>query len=275
MAGFAQTTVSKITAVCERWVPKIPAEITPRNLLIFCVISLFHTLRWEKRTGKYREVFVHNIVHDLKRPIETELKLHRVLYKTLSPEQKILLEKSTTGLNDMLRSINRILLQSTDAHGLRLKIKDFDLYKMLDELSNPDSWNIGKEKQADIRLEYLSNRHVIAGDPNFLQPVFINLIDNAFKYTEEKVHILITCEETDRNTIRIKVRDNGTGISPEALKHIFERYSRGDHQGDTKINGHGQGLYFARMIVRAHGGTITAESKPGTGSTFIVTLPVK
>ena len=244
-------------------------------LLIFCVISLFHTLRWEKRTGKYREVFVHNIVHDLKRPIETELKLHRVLYKTLSPEQKILLEKSTTGLNDMLRSINRMLLQSTNAHGLRLKIKDFDLYKMLDELSNPDSWNIGKEKQADIQLEYLSNRHVIAGDPNFLQPVFINLIDNAFKYTGKKVHILITCEETDRNTIRIKVRDNGTGISPEALKHIFERYSRGDHQGDTKINGHGQGLYFARMIVRAHGGTITAESKPGTGSTFIVTLPVK
>ena len=106
---------------------------------------------------------MHNIVHDLKRPIETELKLHRVLYKTLSPEQKILLEKSTTGLNDMLRSINRMLLQSTNAHGLRLKIKDFDLYKMLDELSNPDSWNIGKEKQADIQLEYLSNRHVIAG----------------------------------------------------------------------------------------------------------------
>ena len=117
----------------------------------------------------------------------------------------------------MLRSINRMLLQSTNAHGLRLKIKDFDLYKMLDELSNPDSWNIRKEKQADIRLEYLSNRHVIAGDPNFLQPVFINLIDNAFKYTGEKVHILITCK-TDRNTIRIKVRDNGTGITPEALK---------------------------------------------------------
>ena len=146
---------------------------------------------------------------------------------------------------------------------------------MLEKLSCQESWGIENEKQADIQLEYLSNRHVIAGDPNFLQPVFINLIDNAFKYTEEKVHILITCEETDRNTIRIKVRDNGTGISPEALKHIFERYSRGDHQGDTKINGHGQGLYFARMIVRAHGGTITAESKPGTGSTFIVTLPVK
>lgn len=218
---------------------------------------------------------MHNIVHDLKRPIETELKLHHVLYKTLSPEQKILLEKSTTALNNMLQSISRMLLQSTDAHGLRLKIKDFDLHEMLEKLSCQESWGIEKEKQADIQLEYLSNRHVIAGDPNFLQPVFINLIDNAFKYTEEKVHILITCEETDRNTIRIKVRDNGTGISPEALKHIFERYSRGDHQGDTKINGHGQGLYFARMIVRAHGGTITAESKPGTGSTFIVTLPVK
>lgn len=175
----------------------------------------------------------------------------------------------------MLQSISRMLLQSTDAHGLRLKIKDFDLHEMLEKLCCRDAWYIGKEKQAGIQLEYLSDRHVIAGDPNFLQPVFLNLIDNALKYAGEKVQVLITCEETDRDSIRVKVRDNGTGISPEALKHIFERYSRGDHQGDTKIKGHGQGLYFAHVIVRAHGGSIRVESKPGTGSTFIVTLPVK
>ena len=244
-------------------------------LLIFCVISLFHTLHWEKRAGKYREIFVHNIVHDLKRPIETELKLHYILYKTLPPEQKILLEKSTTELNNVLQSISRILLQSTDAHGLHLKIKDFNLYEMLDKLSCPDSWNIVKEKQADIQLQYLSDRHVITGDPNFLQPVFLNLIDNALKYAGEKVHIRITCKDINPNAIRIEVKDNGTGITPEALKHIFKRYHRGDHQNDMKINGHGQGLYFARMVVRAHGGSITAESVVGTGTTFTVILPIK
>ena len=214
-------------------------------------------------------------MHDLKRPIETELKLHYILYKTLPPEQKILLEKSTTELNNVLQSISRILLQSTDAHGLRLKIKDFNLYEMLDELSCSDSWNIVKEKQADIQLQYLSDRHVIAGDPNFLQPVFLNLIDNALKYAGEKVHIRITCKDINPNAIRIEVKDNGTGITPEALKHIFKRYHRGDHQNDTKINGHGQGLYFARMVVRAHGGSITAESVVGTGTTFTVILPIK
>lgn len=244
-------------------------------LLIFCIISLFHTLRWERKTGKYRETFVHNIVHDLKRPIETELKLHHILYKTLSPQQKILLEKSATGLNNVLQSINRMLLQSTDAHGLRLKIKDFNLYEMLDKLSCQDAWDIGKEKQTDIQLQYLSDRHVITGDPNFLQPVFLNLIDNALKYAGEKVHIQITCKEINQNSIRIEVKDNGMGISPEALKHIFKRYHRGDHQNDMKINGHGQGLYFARMVVRAHGGSITAESVVGTGTTFIVILPIK
>ena len=86
-------------------------------------------LRWEKRTGKYREIFVHSIVHDLRHPIETELKLHYVLYKTLSSQQKILLEKSTIELNNVLQTINRILLQSTDAHGLRLKIKDLTCMK--------------------------------------------------------------------------------------------------------------------------------------------------
>ena len=244
-------------------------------LLIFCIISLLHMLRWEKRTGKYREIFVHSIVHDLRHPIETELKLHYVLYKTLSSQQKILLEKSTIELNNVLQTINRILLQSTDAHGLRLKIKDFNLYEMLDKLSCPDSWNIVKEKQADIQLQYLSDRHVIAGDPNFLQPVFQNLIENALKYGGEKVHIRITCKEINPNTIRIEVKDNGMGITPEALKHIFKRYHRGDHQNDMKINGHGQGLYFARMVVQAHRGSIAAESVVGTGTTFIVTLPIK
>ena len=76
-------------------------------------------------------------------------------------------------------------------------------------------------------------------------------------------------------TIRIEVKDNGMGITPEALKHIFKRYHRGDHQNDMKINGHGQGLYFARMVVQAHRGSIAAESVVGTGTTFIVTLPIK
>ena len=62
-------------------------------LLIFCVISLFHTLRWEKRTGKYREVFVHNIVHDLKRPIETELKTSSRTLQNSFPRTKNLTGK--------------------------------------------------------------------------------------------------------------------------------------------------------------------------------------
>ena len=175
----------------------------------------------------------------------------------------------------MLQSINRMLLQSTDAHGLRLNIKNFDLYEMLTQLKDADLWNIGQDKQVDIQLQYLLDRHVIAGDPNFLQPVFSNLIENALKYSKEQVDILITCEERDRNTIRVKVSDNGVGISPQALKHIFERYNRGDQQDNTNIKGHGQGLYFARMVIRAHGGSITAKSEQGRGSTFTVTLPKK
>ena len=66
-------------------------------LLIFCVISLFPHAPLGKRTGKYREVFVHNIVHDLKRPIETELKLHRVLYKTLPPNKKSYWKRALPG----------------------------------------------------------------------------------------------------------------------------------------------------------------------------------
>ena len=73
--------------------------------------------------------------------------------------------------------------------------------------------------------------------------------------------------------MRIEIKDNGLGISPEALKHIFERYHRGDHQENKKTKGHGQGLYYVRQIIKAHRGKINIESTLGEGTTIIITLP--
>ena len=114
---------------------------------------------------------------------------------------------------------------------------------------------------------------MITGDFDFLQAVFQNFIDNSLKYSGTRAEVVITCADLDERNLQIEIKDNGLGISPEALKHVFERYHRGDHQGDKEVKGHGQGLYYARMVIKAHRGKIEVSSSPGQGTTITVILP--
>ena len=241
-------------------------------LLIVCTINLWQTIRNEKKRGEYRELFIHNLVHDLKRPVANQIKTCYLLREVPPEESVLLLEQSQQQLNEMLQSINRMLLQSTDAHELRLNIREIDLRVMLEASAQPDRWNRQTDKQVDIQVDFRPENPVITGDDHFLFAVFQNFIDNAFKYSGKQVKIQITCTEPDTRHLQVRIKDNGFGISSKNLKHVFERYHRGDQQDNRKIKGHGQGLYYARTVILAHGGEIGIESEEGKGTTVIVTL---
>lgn len=112
---------------------------------------------------------------------------------------------------------------------------------------------------------------VLNGDSDELVRMFVNLVENAIKYTERGT-IAVTAR-ADGKTLRIQVQDTGRGISTEHLPHIFDRFYRAD--ASRSAEGAGLGLAIARKIARAHGGNIQARSVEGEGSTFIVLLPVR
>ncbi len=104
--------------------------------------------------------------------------------------------------------------------------------------------------------------------------MFINLIDNAVKYTPElgEIGIEIYPQEHD---LRIEIYDTGIGIPKESLPRIFERFYRVDKTRSRKMGGTGLGLSIVKHIVIIHGGKIDVQSEEGSGSRFIVTLPKK
>ncbi len=240
-------------------------------LLITLIINLCRTIRDEKKSGEYRELFISNLVHDLKRPIEDVIKVLYLLRDLPPEEQTLFLKQGRAKLDNILQSINRMLLQSTDAHGLRLNIKDINLQEMLETLQQKDHWSANK--LFDIQIDFQSDDPMITGDRHFLLAVFQNFIDNALKYSGDQVTIHITCTEPDARHVQIKIEDNGFGISSKNLQHVFERYHRGDHQENKEIKGHGQGLHYARTVILAHGGTINIESEEGKGTAILVNLP--
>ncbi len=112
----------------------------------------------------------------------------------------------------------------------------------------------------------------VFADPGRLRQVVTNLISNAVKYSREGGNIRVVIAETEKSCV-LRVEDDGIGIPREDLSRIFERFYRTDVSRNRKTGGAGIGLAIVRSIVRAHGGSVTAESGEGGGSVFSVTLP--
>jgi heavy metal sensor kinase len=113
----------------------------------------------------------------------------------------------------------------------------------------------------------------VRGDATRLRQVFLNLIDNAIKYTLEGGTVEVFCEIQGREAV-VLVRDSGVGIPPEHLPHVFDRFYRVDKARDRGQGGTGLGLSIARSVVTAHGGRVDVSSAPGRGTTARVSLPL-
>ena len=112
---------------------------------------------------------------------------------------------------------------------------------------------------------------VVNGDAGWLQRLLLILLDNAIKFTGQDGHISVTYSR-ERDMVRLTVTDTGIGIASDALPHLFERFYRADLARSLENQGAGLGLALAKWIVDRHDGAITVTSRPGQGSSFIVTL---
>ena len=149
-----------------------------------------------------------------------------------------------------LTSIRGVLKNATELCGLKAESKNISL-----------SVDCGENVSAEISL------------PSFEQAL-VNLLDNAIKYTSEGGAVSVSAMR-ENFLVKIRVTDNGCGISREHLPRLFERFYRVDKARSRKMGGTGLGLAIVKHIVHAHGGTVEVISEPGKGSTFTIIIPEK
>ena len=113
----------------------------------------------------------------------------------------------------------------------------------------------------------------MAIDKNEMKLVINNLLDNAIKFSSVKIVVEVIVERDEKNLF-LKIRDNGIGIHKEDMNKIFEKFYRGRNAPSHISTGTGLGLTLVRQIIEAHGGKVSVESKVGSGSTFILILPI-
>jgi len=164
------------------------------------------------------------------------------------------------------------LLALADAGQLRLHTAPLDLVPFLREIVEayrPQA----QEQRASLELETPPSLASIEADRDRLAQVMGNLLSNALRYAPEGGHITVRARSEGGEVI-VSVADDGPGIPPQELPHLFERFWRGDRARRQATGGSGLGLTIARSLVEAHGGRIWAESVEGQGSTFAFALPV-
>jgi CheY-like chemotaxis protein len=130
-------------------------------------------------------------------------------------------------------------------------------------------------KRISINCNYKITNEQIEGDSDRIQQIIWNLLSNAIKFTPDNGNIWLNTSHTG-NEVCVTVRDDGIGISPDFLPHLFDRFSQKDTSSTRGHNGLGLGLFLVRHLIELHGGRVNAESAgEGRGVTFAVHLPLR
>ena len=234
-------------------------------------VFTFHDITEMKRLEKMKKDFVVNISHELRTPLTAIKGFLETLEESIDEKNRQyvdILSRHTERLTNIVKDL--LLLSSLEERGLGLEPEKVDLEELLNNILSIYRHAI-KEKNLRLIIDVEKDIPEIKADPFKLEQMFINLIENAIKYTEEG-EIKISLKREGKK-IRIDIKDTGIGISQKHLLRIFERFYTVDKSRSRKLGGTGLGLSIVKHIVLLHNGTIDVKSTPGKGTIFSITLP--
>ena len=244
-------------------------------VLIFFGFSLATIIK-QKRLSEVITDFINNMTHELKTPIAT-ISLSSEMIMRLETDDDLEKAKKYAGIifkeNKRLETqVERVLNISTlDTENTTLNKKSLDFHELLVEVKDTFDFN-QLANGGKILIENNASVFTIQADPIHITNVVYNLLDNAVKYSTTKPVISITTKN-ERNYLVIEIKDNGIGIRKEDLKMIFDKFYRVSTGNIHDIKGFGLGLFYVKLIINEHNGSIDVKSKLGEGSTFTIKLP--
>lgn len=242
--------------------------------LILNTIFLFREIR---RSEKH-DAFLNAVTHELKTPIASiKLYLETLKSRDVTPEKRDEFYDIMLADSDRLLSTVEQVLQAGRAGETKrsLNVADIEVASILNEAIAivRSRYHLNEDV---IRMTEPAGDLTVLGDSDDLRTVFVNLLDNAVKYSQPDPRISIRAKRTALNKkTDIFIRDNGIGIPSAELKRVFKRFYRGADQAVKDTKGTGLGLAIVRSLIEKHGGRIKADSKgEGRGTTFVVQLPL-
>lgn len=233
-------------------------------------LALNHLADALQQQEKLRKNLTADVAHELRTPLAT-IQSHIEAFQDgvweATPDKLQICHGQVIRLVQLINDLEK--LTALENPMLQLRKEKVCLNEVIHDSINAVS---GQFNDKHISLEvHETNKVYMTGDYARLVQVFVNLLNNACKYTNEgSIFVGIFNEQSE---IKVTIRDTGVGIAPDELPFIFERFYRGEKSRNRKTGGAGIGLAVVKAIVEAHGGKVTVQSTINQGSEFIVRFP--
>jgi signal transduction histidine kinase len=240
------------------------------------VLNTIFLLR-EIRRNEQHDSFINAVTHELKTPIASiRLYLQTLQHREVDETQRREFYRRMLDDTDrLLGTVEQVLKAGVAGHKRRSRERlAIDFGNLVHECV--DVALAGHHLQATaLRIEPSGDRAItVTGDPEELRTAIANLLDNAIKYSGERVDVSVRIETPDEKHVRLSVQDRGVGIPPGELKSVFKRFYRVSNRSLAHIKGTGLGLFIVRAIAKKHGGRAFAQSQgEGQGTTVVFELP--
>jgi signal transduction histidine kinase len=244
-------------------------------LTVFCFWYIFKTIIQQKKLSELKDDFINNMTHELKTPIATMTVAIEGLqkYNALNDPDKTQRYLQTsrnelTRLNDIVSRVLNVAAFGSDE--VKLVKESINVDELINDVIEVEK--LKANKPVTIYYENKSDIKTINADKLHFRNVMVNLIDNAIKYSNEQVLIIITCYKVGSNAL-FSVKDNGIGIPASHISQVFNKFHRVPTGNVHDVKGTGLGLSYVKYVIEAHSGSVIAESEPNTGSEFIISIP--
>lgn len=230
-----------------------------------------------KSANQAKSQYLAHMSHEIRTPLSAVTTIANLLPRTgkFNAKQEELIDTLRIGANSLLDLINNILdISKIEAGEFTLENAPYEWDALIDDTARVVSVR-ASEKNIELRTNTgaLTGQWLM-GDRARLRQVLTNLLGNAIKFTEEGTVSLSADVEADGSVVAIRVSDTGIGIPEDKLETVFEQYKQSGNSIASQYGGTGLGLAITRHLVEMMGGSITAESTLGEGSTFHVRLPL-
>jgi two-component system, OmpR family, phosphate regulon sensor histidine kinase PhoR len=240
-------------------------------------VAVFHDITRIKQLEVVRQDFVANVSHELRTP----LAIFRGYLETLADNPDMSREESHRILETMKRHSDRLnalvedllILTRLEGRQMEAEFSSIRVDAFFRQLVR-DWGNRTNSGAVEITIELPDDLPPLDVDALRLEQVLFNLLENAVAYSNPPRHVILSAARRD-DQMEIRVADNGIGIPPNDLPHVFERFYRVDKGRSRTSGGTGLGLSIVKHIVQSHGGTVHAESELGRGTTIVLHLPLR
>ena len=247
------------------------------SIIIIAYVSAIYQLIKQRKISQIKSDFINNMTHEFKTPIATiNLALDSIKNpRILEDQEKVMrylnmIKDENKRMHAQVENVLRI--SKLEKNELNISKDRINLHELVEDAITHVEL-IVEDRQGYIKTHFDAEKSSVLANESHFTNVVVNILDNAIKYSNEAPKIDVYTENVG-NSILLKIADQGSGMTKQVQKKVFEKFYR-EQTGDVhNVKGHGLGLAYVKRIVEDHQGHISVESEKGKGSTFTIKLPL-